>query len=148
MGIQIRRLPVLAAFCAVLMISAIGARAADTPSPADGADVRAVIKHQLGAFSRDDAGAAFSLASPMIQRLFGSPANFMAMVRAGYPQVYRHRRAEFGELTRLDGELVQLVVFTGRDGHKALAVYTMVKDPTGAWRINGCRLLQKSGLAA
>jgi translation initiation factor IF-3 len=34
------------------------------------------------------------------------------------------------------------------DGHKVLAVYSMVKDNTGAWRINGCRLLQKGELGA
>ncbi len=142
MGLQNWRPPFLAALCTVLLLAA-NVAAADGPSPSEHTDIQAAIKQQLSAFSRDDAGGAFSIASPMIQRMFGSPANFMAMVRSGYPQVYRHRRAAFGELSQLNGELVQIVEFTGTDGHKALALYSMIKDAAGTWRINGCRLLQK-----
>ncbi len=148
MRIHSWRLPLLAAFVVLLMISGIGAQAADRPPASEQTNVQTVIKRQLSAFLRDDAGAAFAFASPMIQELFRNPATFLAMVRTGYPQVYRHRRADFGELTLVNGKLVQLVIFTGTDGHKALAVYTMVKDKTGAWRINGCRLLQKGELGA
>jgi hypothetical protein len=102
----------------------------------------------LNAFSRDDAAEAFSIASPMIQKYFGNPANFMAMVRKAYPQVYRHRRMEFAELATVNGEWAQIVIFAGTDGHKALAVYTMIRDAAGVWRINGCRLLQKGEEAA
>ncbi|MDA1097783.1 MAG: DUF4864 domain-containing protein [Proteobacteria bacterium] len=148
MEIHFGRLPLWAAFCGVLMLSAMGARASDLPSTLAQGAIKTVIIRQLGAFSRHDAGAAYSLASPMIQQLFKSPENFIAMVRSGYPQVYRHRRAEFGDLILLGGELAQPVIFTGTDGHRVLAVYAMVKDAAGAWRINGCRLLQKGALAA
>jgi len=146
-GIQFWRPPFLAAFCAVLMLAPQLA-AADGPPPAERTAIQDVIKRQLGAFARDDAGAAFAIASPMIQRMFGNPANFLAMVKSGYPRLYRHRWAEFGELAVMTGELVQSVKFTGADGHQALALYAMIKDGTGAWRINGCRLLQKEELAA
>jgi hypothetical protein len=149
--IQFRRPPFLAAqylvLCMVMMFAA-NAAAAEGPSPADHTDIQAVIKRQLSAFSRDDAGAAFAIASPVIQRMFGNPANFLAMVKSGYPPLYRHRRAEFGELAVMNGELVQSVLVTGADGHQALALYAMIKDGTRAWRINGCRLLQKEELAA
>ena len=146
MGYYFRRLPLIAALCGLLTL--VPGLVSATDDGQTRGQIRAVIEKQLEAFSRDDGGAAYAVASPMIQRLFGNPANFMAMVRAGYPQVYRHRRAEFGALRELNGELVQLVTFTGLDGHKVLAIYSMVKDNTGSWRINGCRLLQKGELGA
>ena len=41
---------------------------------------------------RDDAKRAFSYAAPSIRAMFGTPERFLAMVRAGYPVVYRRRR--------------------------------------------------------
>ena len=142
MGYYSRRLPLIAALCGLMTLAPAFVSATEV-SAAEHGRIRAVIERQLEAFSRDDERAAYAVASPLIQGLFGNPANFMAMVRAGYPQVYRHRRAVIGALSEMNGELVQLVAFTGLDGHKILAVYSMVKDNTGAWRINGCRLLQK-----
>ena len=147
MGYYSRRLPLIAALCGLMTLAPAFVSATEDLAAEHGR-IRAVIERQLEAFSRDDERAAYAVASPLIQRLIGNPANFMAMVRASYPQVYRHRRAEFGALSEMNGELVQLVTFTGLDGHKVLAVYSMVKDNTGAWRINGCRLLQKGELDA
>jgi hypothetical protein len=103
--------------------------------------IQATISAQIEAFRRDDAGAAFAYASPMIQGLFGTPASFMDMVRIGYPQVYRPETVRFGALKEIEGGLYQHVVLKGTNGTVVTAVYEMVVVD-GVWRINGCRLLR------
>jgi hypothetical protein len=75
-----RRLGVVAVVCAILP-AAVSAAAL---SEADKRDVRQVVEAQLKAFAQDDAGRAYSYASPEIQAQFGDANNFMAMVRSGY----------------------------------------------------------------
>ena len=48
-----------------------------------------VIGRQLEALEADDFARAFTFASPMIQGMFGTPENFGAMVKRGYPMVHR-----------------------------------------------------------
>ncbi len=108
-------------------------------SDADQAAIRRIIESQIEAFRRDDEAAAFAHASPMIQGMFGSAANFMAMVRTLYPPVHRPRAVEFTDLVEEDGRLIQKVELIGPDGAPALALYTMVRGPEG-WRIDGCML--------
>ena len=96
---------------------------------------------QIEAFGRDDAPAAFALASPGIQGMFGTPDRFLDMVRRTYPAVYRPRSVEYGELTREDGRIVQHVELTGQDGQPQLALYEMERDGD-AWRIAGCTLVR------
>ena len=108
----------------------------------DAAAIRGVIEQQLGAFRADDSGLAYSFASPMIQRKFGSAENFMRMVQTGYPAVYRPREVEFRELAlRGNGVPVQEVLFVGQDGTARLAYYVMQRQPDGSWKINGVYLV-------
>ncbi|MCB1883592.1 MAG: DUF4864 domain-containing protein [Geminicoccaceae bacterium] len=110
------------------------ARAADAPA------IRAVIEAQLKAFRSDDGAAAFAKASPGIQAMFGTPENFMAMVRQGYPQVYRPRAVEFADIVTERGRPVQRVRIVGPDGKVVMAHYPMQRQPDGSWRIDGCYL--------
>jgi hypothetical protein len=134
---------------AVLLIGLLAspwaaAWADETPStlpPAERAAIHDVIQHQLDAFRADDAGAAFGYASPGIQGMFGDPAHFMAMVRSGYPPVYRPRSVAFGAVVEIDGEPVQKVNLIGPEGGAALALYYMEREPDGTWKIDGCQLL-------
>lgn len=127
---------------------AVPARGQDSGvSPSDRAAIRAVIEGQLAAFQRDDGTAAFAAASPMIQGMFVDPERFMAMVRGLYPPVYRPRIVQFGALGPIDGRLVQKVELVGPDGAPALALYTMVRGPDGAWRIDGCALTESENVA-
>jgi len=103
--------------------------------------IRDVINRQIEAFRRDDAAAAFAFASPTIQEMFGTAANFLSMVRQGYPKVYRPRELRFGKLEAVDGKLLQRVLVTGPDGTLVTAVYEMI-EIDGRWRINGCYLLR------
>ena len=110
-------------------------------SEPEAAAIRRVIESQLRALGRDDAEAAFAHASPMIQELFATPANFLAMVRTLYPPVHRPRRVAFGPVVDMSGRIVQRVELVGPDGAPVLALYTMVRDGPG-WRIDGCALTE------
>lgn len=111
---------------------------------ADGDDdaFRAVIQSQLDAFQRDDEAAAFAHASPTIKGLFRTPANFMAMVIQGYPQVYRPQAVDFGTTTVYRGQPAQIVYLRGPDGVPVIAYYQMQQQPDGTWKINGVYLEQ------
>jgi hypothetical protein len=133
----------LAVLLVSLLLAAPSARADDTPSALPRADrdaIHDVIQHQLDAFRADDAGSAFSDASPGIQGMFGDPGHFMAMVKSGYPMVYRPRSTLFGSLVEIDGRIVQKVRLVGPDGSPALALYYMEREADGTWKIDGCQL--------
>ena len=124
----------------VLLLSLAGAAEAQSVSDADRAAIRQVIEAQVDAFRRDDGNAAFSLASPTIQGLFGSPEIFMDMVRQGYQPVYRPRAFDFREIVSLHGQPAQKVYVIGPDGRPVTAIYPMTRLPDGSWRIDGCFL--------
>lgn len=132
---------------AVIMVLPAGALLADDPMvPTDErAAVRAVISSQLEAFQRDDGVAAFSFASPTIKRMFGTPERFMAMVRSGYPAVYRPQEVAFGEIRRQGPLLVQEMLLVGPDGKRIVALYSMVRQSDGSWRIDGVVTLEAPG---
>ena len=92
----------------------------DLPA-ADRAAIRRVIESQIAAFRRDDGPAAFAFATPHIQAMFGTPENFLAMVRRGYAAVYRPRSLEFAELVGDLARPIQLVQVTGPDGTVQIA---------------------------
>jgi hypothetical protein len=131
-------------FAAFLLLtqSALAQAPATDIGTADRGAIRGVIERQIEAFRRDDGPGAFAFASPNIKQMFGTPENFMAMVRTGYPQVYRPSSVGFGDLVRADGALHQLVDIIGPDGLPVIAVYEMERQPDGSWQINGCRLLR------
>jgi hypothetical protein len=117
----------------------------DMPAP-ERAAIRTVIESQLAAFQRDDGAAAFGFATPNIQAMFGTPDNFLAMVRRGYPAVYRPRSVNFAEIVGDAEHPVQLVEVVGPDGEPVIAAYEMARQAEG-WRINGCVLLRPPGQA-
>jgi len=104
--------------------------------------IQDVITKQMESFKADDAVAAFSFAAPGIQRIFHDPNTFMAMVRSGYPPVYRPKSTTFGELTDSETGIAQTVTIVDADGNCWTAVYTVQKGEDGQWRISGCRLIQ------
>lgn len=110
------------------------------PSDTDRAAIQDIIAKQVEAFGRDDGDAAFGLASPMIQGMFGSSDVFMDMVRQGYQPVYRPRAFDFREIVDLNGQPTQKVHVIGPDGRPVTAFYPMTQLPDGTWRIDGCYL--------
>ena len=124
------------------------AGAAQAQTPADRAAIQSVITQQLEAFQHDDASAAFDKASPMIQGIFGTPGNFIAMVRQGYPPVYRSQQSSFSTLEQNEGRLIQKVELIGPDGADYLALYAMEQQLDGSWKINGCQLTASEKVGA
>ena len=129
----------LLAFLA-LLLGLAGSAHAQSVSNADRTAIRQVIQAQVDAFRRDDGGAAFSYASPMIQGMFGTPEVFMDMVRQGYQPVYRPRAFDFREIVDMHGQPAQVVHVIGPDGRTVTAIYPMRQLPDGTWRIDGCFL--------
>ncbi len=125
----------------LLALPAVGAASQEPEAPAEQQAIRKVIQSQIEAFQRDDAEAAFALASLGIQERFGTAENFLAVVRMGYEPVYRPRHFRFLELVRADGQFVQKVIVIGPDGLAVMAVYPMVRMKDGAWRTDGCYLV-------
>jgi hypothetical protein len=126
--------------CALLALAPLAAQA-QAVSPQDAAAVRKVIEAQLDAFKKDDAKRAFSYATSGIRATFGTPKNFMEMVRTQYPVVYRPRSVTFLEPTSAGkDELMQPVRMTDADSRAWIAIYPMQRGDDGVWRTNGCRL--------
>jgi hypothetical protein len=141
------RLGVVLGLLAVLALSRPVA-AADQLSAADQIGIRTTIERQLAAFQRDGGAAAFAFAAPTIKAKFGTPANFMAMVRAGYAPVYRPREVDFQGVTEIAGAPTQEVLVVGPDGLTYLAFYVMGQQPDGRWLIEGCILHKLTDVSA
>ena len=130
----------IARVIALLVLVSTPAYAQSTVGDADRATIIGVIQGQMAAFQADEAGEAFSYATPGIQRMFGTPERFMAMVRAGYQPVYRPQEVEFRELRDTAEGPVQSVLVVGPDGVPVMALYIMQQQVDGSWRIAGCVL--------
>ena len=118
-----------------------------TAAPAQEAEIAATIGAQLDAFTARDADTAFSYASPMIQGLFGTPENFAAMVRDGYPMVWTPGSSKMMELRTIAGALWQRVYVTDAAGKGWFLDYQMIETPEG-WKINGVQILPGTDLGA
>ena len=132
------RLAVLSLILAATLATAPAARA-------DGIDD--TIRSQIDAFLADDFARAFTFASPAIKDIFGTPENFGAMVRQGYPMVYRPSDVRMLERREVAGTQVQRVMVTDQAGRTHVLDYQMVETPEG-WQINGVQLLPEVGVGA
>lgn len=133
------------ALLALAVLMGMGGPARAEVSPADRAAIAEVITGQLQAFRQDDGPRAFSFASPGIQSMFGTPENFLDMVRRAYPPVHRSSQGEFTTLTE-QGEVVQHVELF-HDGQWHTALYSMERTANG-WRISGCVLVRSARVGA
>ena len=113
-------------------LALLPALAQDTRS--DG--IEGTIRSQIDAFIADDFATAFTFASPMIKRVFGNSDNFGAMVRQGYPMVWRPSDVRFLELEDVGGRPVQRVLLVDQAGVAYVAEYEMIQTAQG-WQING-----------
>ena len=132
----------LALLSLLLSLASVSVRAQESAdiSATDRQAIRDVIQRQVDAFQRDDGDAAFALASPEIQHMFGTSQVFMDMVRQGYRPVYRPRAFDFQGIVSLDGRPTQTVHVIGPDGKPVIAYYPMRQLPDGSWRVDGCFL--------
>jgi hypothetical protein len=116
---------------------------------ADKTEFQRIITAQIGAFRADDGQAAYDYAAPIVRKIFPTADVFMAMVKQGYPQVYRPQSFTFND-TLIDplGRPAQKVTIVGPDGKTYVAIYTMEKQPDGTWLISGCTMAQIPGVDA
>lgn len=125
-------------FAVLLMLPVAALKAEDSALPAGAqAEIKGVIESQLAAFKRDDGQTAFSFASPTIKQIFGTPERFMAMVRQGYPAVYRPQAVEFRKLHQDGSALIQEIRFIGPDGKAVIGLYRLIQTADGEWLIDG-----------
>jgi hypothetical protein len=107
----------------------------------DKSEIRQIIEKQLEAFQQDDFAVAFSLASPTIQKQFGTWDNFKQMVISNYEAVYRPRSAMFRELTMVENFPAQNLILMDSSGNLLKATYVMQQQQDYTWRIHGCFLV-------
>ncbi|WP_104664047.1 DUF4864 domain-containing protein [Ensifer adhaerens] len=119
-----------------------GGGAAFADEPVDTA--RAIIQQQIAAFLHDDAEAAYSFASPAIRGKFPDKATFFDMVKRGYQPVYRPGNFAFGRSKVVGDQVLQEVLISAPDGKDWTAVYELLKQPDGSYKINGVMILQQA----
>jgi hypothetical protein len=116
---------------------------------ADAKAVRAVVEAQMKAFAADDAKRAFSYAAPNIHDMFGTPDNFLAMVKSAYPMVHRPSSVAFQRPELQDsGAVFQRVQITDSSGSSWVATYALDRQKDKSWRISGCVVEQNKGRVA
>lgn len=117
------------------------------PAGAQEAPIQETIQRQIEAFQADDFARAFTFASPTIKGMFGTPENFGAMVKNGYPMVYRPAEVQMMELREVAGNLWQRVRITDQAGAGWLLDYMMVETAEG-WQINAVQILPAPDVGA
>ena len=110
------------------------------PAAAQEAEIGAVIADQFGDFARDDFAGAFEHASPGIQGIFGSAENFGAMVRNGYPMVWRFQSFRMLDLREIAGSLWQRVEVIDAEGRLFHLDYKMIQGE-GGWKVDAVQLI-------
>jgi Domain of unknown function (DUF4864) len=117
------------------------------PAAAQEEPIRNTIQSQIEAFQADDFVRAFTYASPTIKQMFGTPENFGAMVKQGYPMVYRPAEVQMQDLREIAGNLWQRVRVTDQAGAGWYLDYMMVETAEG-WQINAVQLLPAPDVGA
>lgn len=128
---------ILAVLCIGLWATFAQAQTEQMPNP----DIEATIGAQLEAFKADDFEQAFTYAAPNIQGIFQTPDRFGAMVRNGYPMVWRPGAVRYLELREIQGALWQRVEITDAQGDLHWLDYRMAQID-GEWRIAGVQVLR------
>jgi len=117
------------------------------PALAQDEPIQKTIRGQIDAFQVDDFARAFTFASPTIKQMFGTPENFGAMVKQGYPMVYRPAEVQMMDLRDVAGNLWQRVRITDQAGAGWYLDYMMVETAEG-WQINAVQILPAPDLGA
>ncbi|MDJ0650239.1 MAG: DUF4864 domain-containing protein [Xenococcaceae cyanobacterium MO_188.B19] len=104
----------------------------------DKSEIRRIIETQLKAFQEDNEIEAFGFASPKIQEQFGTPENFIRMVKTQYHPVYRPRAVMFRGFTTVNHFPAQVLVMMDQEGNLTQVVYVMQHQSDRSWRIHGC----------
>lgn len=126
----------------VLISGSLAAQEALSSNPR----IQGTIQSQIDALLQDDFATAFAFASPSIRSIFRTPENFGAMVRNGYPMVWRPSDVRFGPLREIEGGLWQQVLIQDEKGRRFVLEYLM-EQVDGAWRISGVQVVPAPDVA-
>jgi hypothetical protein len=132
------KVPAAVVLCLVSSLGGIPPARAEEPFDT----VRSVIEQQITAFLNDDASTAYGFASPSIRGKFASEQAFFDMVRRSYGPVYRPGNFAFGRTKATGDTVVQEVLISGPDGKDWTALYQVVKQPDGSYKINGVHMVR------
>ena len=128
------------AFATFLFATAVAGQEESPLNAADWKAIRQVITEQRAALVAGDRTRAFSYATPALRAQFGDADTFMAMVELGYRALLSARYTEFLDGAVVEGLVVQPLRLIDADNTVRLAIYTLERQPNGAWRISGCRI--------
>ena len=146
------RTSLAAAFLPLLLVALAAFAAPPTGEPtlpaAEWRAIKKVIGDQRAALKAGDAAKAFAQASPGIRAQFGTPENFIEMVRAAYDALIAARYTEFLEGAVIEGSVIQPLRLIAPDNSVQVALYTMEKQKDGRWKIAGCVLAPSTVQAA
>ena len=130
------------ALALIMWFACAAALAAPPPGPTlpakDWTAIRKVISEQLVALKAGDGTKAMTYAAPGIREQFGTPENFMRMVRGGYSALLNARRTQFLEGAVIEDAVVQPLRLFLPDETVLVALYQMQRQSNGQWRIGGC----------
>lgn len=130
-----------AVFGAVLLggIFASGLPHAQAPSAAAAPQaLQAVVRQQLSALAKQDAGQAFALADPDLRTQFGNAEAFLATVRDQYPMLM-HPASLLFLRPETDGTIaMQKVRLIDDAGSTWSLTYLLDRQQDNQWRIAGC----------
>lgn len=130
-----------------LCVPRVAAAAVDAITADDADAIQDAVSAQMEALSRDDAGTAFSLATQERRREIGSADDFLRMMKKDFSPIYRHLGLIFSSPQAVDGETIQVVRVTDGAGKVWLAVFWMLREADGSWKIDDCHLLGTNAVA-
>ena len=112
----------------------------DTLPATDWREIRAIVEAQREALVAGKAERAFGYASRGIREQFGDAETFLSMVRQSYSALLDARDAALLDGAVIEGRVIQPMRLVLPDNTVLIALYTMEKTRSGAWRIAGCIL--------
>jgi hypothetical protein len=142
-----RRLLAIGSLLFALGMPVSGVAAAAPVSAVDARSIQAVVKSHITALSQDDAEQVFESATSATQVEFGSPEDFLQLIKQEYRPIYQSRHAIFASPEVIDGDTIQVVNVTDDSDHVWVALFRMERDTDGRWKIDGCQLIQTSSVA-
>lgn len=123
------------------------ALALDAITTADAIAIHEAVQSQLEALANDDADGAFSQATLQKRMLFGSPDNFLRLIKEEYTPIYRPLGFIFSTPEVIRGEAVQIVRVTDGSSKVWVAVFWMLQEEDSSWKIDGCQLLETTSVS-
>jgi hypothetical protein len=102
--------------------------------------IRQVVVDQLAALRAGDGAKAMTYAAPGIRAQFGTPEDFLHMVRRGYAPLLDARHTQFLDGAVVEGATIQPLRLVLPDEKVLVALYQMQRMADGQWRIAGCVL--------